>query len=256
VEQVRLFFEAKPGAVFWVFLDEYLVAFEMLHGTVEDSTSPSFRDKNGTLPKARPVRPLGAFFRSEVPELFGTTDSSGFRGTVMRLKGPRNKKENYQIGLALLGGVERRILLQSAADALKYLSPIQLETVFFKLFNDNGCFVTSHRGGSRKRVDICVLDTAATWPIPHFAHAGSSLLIQVKRSLDKVTVEDLRRDYFQKGLYLATLDDRFHAHPALKNETHFIGTEKLRDILQSPAASTTAEWLKKVLGEKCFRFEF
>ena len=161
------------------------------------------------------------------------------------------KKENLEIARALTKS--ERIVLPNIESAIRYLSPIQLETLFFKYFNDNGFIVTSHRGGAKFRIDIEVLENEYLPLLPAF-NTKERVKIQVKRIFDNPK-EIL--EYLKQNIYFFTLSDIKDS--SIVDNPFFIGPHRINQIFNDKddeRAKSTVQWVKAVLGNKIFSYDF
>jgi hypothetical protein len=253
ISQIKLFFESPKDSIYWIFLDEYLLAFEATNKIIDQEFlgefGNEFLDDNLTRPKLRSFSFLKSFSRFDVPELFATTDSSNTRGTILRLN-EKNKLQNLEIARALIS--DKKIKVNTAFEALRYLSPIQLETFFFKLFDSNDQFVTSCRGGSKYSIDIQILPDENNKELLKFFMMGpQGILLQIKRSISLKEGEALLKKY--QHLYLVTLDD--YGSKVVTSDK-FINKIKLEVILTLKESTKAINWLKKILGNSCFEYYF
>lgn len=247
------FFESKKGDIFWIFDDEKISAFELIDDEIFYSKNPLLKAhaKDGYIdPKAKRFKSIKVVNRYDVPELFATLDTSGYRGTTLKLNGLKDKEKNLEIARSIISG--EKISLDLPSDALKYLSPIQLETLVFKLFNDNGYIVTSYRGGAKKIIDLHIIDDGdVSNKIKYFNQ--SEILIQVKRT-KSISESKIIKDYLDKGFYFLTTDDWRGDIPVSRK--YFVGAKELNEILSENKTLSVNKWLKSVLGSKYFEFNF
>lgn len=258
ISQVLEFSKAKKNSVFWIFEDDYIIAFSLLDNDIFDSSEASLISKCDAkiLPKSRKCKFLAAVPRFEMPELFSTLDTSGFRGTIMLLDPGGPKKENIDIGMAILDK-KKTIIISSVEEALRYLSPIQLETAIFKIFNDNKYFVSSHRGGSRKKIDLRILgsvELAKKIPIPCF-NTSKDVLIQVKRNSD-LTPKEIHQKFLSKEIYFVTLDKNTTPPIFSSHQQFYLDSGKISAVINSKVGKSTKGWIKNVLGEIYFSLNF
>ena len=244
------FFNSKIGDIFWIFDDEKISAFELIDEKMFYSKNPLLKDEGEIDPKAKRFKSIEVVNRYDVPELFATLDTSGYRGTTLKLNGLKDKENNLEIAESIISG--EKINLDSPSKALKYLSPIQLETFVFKLFNDNGYIVTSYRGGAKKIIDLHIIDDGdVSNNIKYFNL--KEILIQVKRT-KSISESKITKDYLDKGYYFLTTEDWKGEVPASRD--YFIGAKELNNILSENHTLTVIKWLKRVLGEKYFKYNF
>ena len=249
------FYKSPVGSYFWIFSDTHLLAFEQISDTPfcfpddYDHYNDKYNNPHKTLAKCKKFKDPIIFNRFKVPEIFSTTDSSRIYGTLVLLNEQPPKFENCMIAQAMVSGTP--INVPDVKAALRYLSPIQLETLFFKYFNDNGYIVTSHRGGSKYKVDIEIKDYSLKDSvfIPSF-----QIQIQVKRLFtDYKEIES----YLDKGIYFATLSE-IDLSKLKQNRQFFIGPDQIQKLLlqDNIGAKKTIHWIKEVLGYDYFDFKF
>lgn len=251
------FYSTKENSIFWVFLDSHILSFEQISSVPFEFEHDLYNDKftykkknYNIIAKCKKFKAPKIFLRSEIPEIFSTTDSSGIYGTIQELSEDGMKKENLDIARALIKS--ERIVLPNIESAIRYLSPIQLETLLFKYFNDNGFMVTSHRGGARFRIDIEVLENESLLPLPAF-NTKERVKIQVKRIFDDPN-EILK--YLKQNIYFFTLSDITDS--SIVDNPFFIGPHRINQIFNDndERAKSTVQWVKAVLGNKIFSYDF
>ena len=267
---VREFVTARAGDIFWIFHAENIFAFEILRDDdFRDGDSSLHEDERyfgknklkSTLPKIRDVSLKKTYLRDEVPEIFATTDTSMIMGTLLELAPTGAKAANLEIAEALISDSE--IKITDFRRAVFYLSPIQLETFVFKVFDDLGYVVTSWKGGSKFSVDLRVVGQSGPTQNLWEFDTSKDLKFQIKRTLSNVG-EALR--YLEKGgdIFFLTIDPTLEKKILKASKLQegkydlkrFIGPDQLENFIQTIKSeprfrSSTTRWINAVLKSRC-----
>lgn len=278
LSQAKLFFEAEKGSIFWLYLDNHVVGL-MADDDPNDQGSHVKDElkqnefawpetKLARLPaKCRSFSVKGIFVRNQIPELFATIDSSGSRATITNLScladgDPNpNKLENVEIGNALIRG--KKITVPTFDDSLRYLSPVQLETLIFKLFDGLGFVCSAYRGASKYGTDLIVLSRppgrrSVKSPFP--GRRSLPIAIQVKRTIGISELKKQANDSYNH--FLVTIDGEINRSTPTELEKlcgrKFVITRKSLSVIVASSDSSRAirNWVKGVLGDHVFTFGF
>lgn len=249
---VKTFFDAKLNSIFWIFLDEHILSFKLIDEIAYDVENMPSKlrerakifarfDYNGTKPKIRSFVFLNAYKRTHVPEIFSTTDASNIRGTILKLDHMKevgnDKLENAKIAQALV--TKNPIVISNRFELLRYLSPIQLETFFFKYFDSNEYVVSSCRGGSKFKIDLFV-HPKSNLQNKFFNQTNDGIEIQIKRSFLLQNVRDFLKSH--NTAYLICLNDIDF------EDGRLIDGKKLRSIIADRTFDRAFEWVYQVLA--------
>ena len=245
---IREFIVAPKGSIFWIFDQDDLLAFEAVDDAVHDNTKfddihldKQGKEKARTLAKARFFKCLRIVKRWEVPDIFATTDSSGFQGTVLALRSP-SKRANLEIAEAIVSG--EPLVVSDNLSLLDYLSPIQLETFFFKFFDSAGYHVSGYRGASKRKVDLQIrrLEADLSSKCGPF-NVGEKTELQIKRTYhgDRAYVQS----YLSEEIYFVTLSEL--REPWKLSDPFLIDREALGDVVASRDAACAIEWARASL---------
>ncbi|MBC7753698.1 MAG: hypothetical protein H7Z71_05640 [Moraxellaceae bacterium] len=260
----RNFFGAKNGDILWVFTETNIFAFELLEDKTYDADSDELikptdiPDCLGLLPdypklrKAKlAITPLKRF-EYTVPEIFLSTDTSGIYGTIRLLDGDRDA--NSKIGTSLV--TSKKIKPSSNFEILDFLSPTQLETFLFKVFDSNDFFVSSCKGASRSQIDLHIFPKEQTISLGGLTvDINDGLLLQVKRRItSEDAIEFLKNS--DSNIFLFTLSDIGQLGPQnigiasrLIDKSHII-----KNLVDCNEVEKAMAWAKKILGSRCFDF--
>lgn len=128
--------------------------------------------------------------------------------------------------------------------SLDVLSPVEFETLVAKLFEEAGCFVPAHRGGTGEAVDLFVdTQTIAAAVLP--LKTNDVISVQVKLHLPS-SVADLRAWLQKSDRHWLILNDNVS-----ESQRHSFGVTSPRVLDQSWTKSllsrsqTTSKWLKR-----------
>jgi hypothetical protein len=181
--QIELFYSLKKNledSYFWVFQNDKIYAFKGEDLDVKDGREFMI-DYNGSRPKSIAVKLVKIFNKIELPEFFSNINSNQKynRGTIAEfpINGPENK-----FATSLING---NILDINRSNFYQYLSPIEFETLVFLIFNQNGNYCSSFRGGTLKDYDLRVTINnnlnPSLLPITNGTH-----WIQIKKKLGNI----------------------------------------------------------------------
>lgn len=234
-----------------VTIDEGYVWFYEPSGPVQmmDDDKSSVRQEKGQdwfdWPKAFPIKLLAKKHVKDVPLVLSSMKVNKWMsmGTFREIE--RTRGGTYLGNIAAIESVLKTWQHNFPVDPLDCLSSIEFETLIAKILEEHGCFVPAYKGGFLKDVDLIAkpkeTKSIAGMPI----EAGKNIAFQLKLSLDRRLLNDLRKERVN---YLIGLNDDASMNRNFANSELYhlcFGRTWLQKALwQSPLAS---EWLRQSL---------
>jgi hypothetical protein len=204
--QIKLFFGLEKNIdeiYFWIFHNEFIYAFKGHDLNVKDGED-FMTDENGSKPKSISVTHFKKFKKIELPEFFSNINSNQKynRGTIAELS---NSEKKFATAL-----ITEAPISVDKNNFHEYLSPVEFETLIFLIFNQNGNYCSSFRGGTLKDYDLRISINIPIKPIQQGNH-----LIQVKKKAERP------KDF--KGYIINTEENKF--------DRQILGIDWVRNIV-------------------------
>jgi len=144
---------------FWIFFKSEIYCFSPLKnqiftgGEEPQSNKNSWREGKASIKKNIECKLIRKFLKIELPEVFSNINSNQKynRKTIAVLENVEN-----EIAERLVDDKEINIDMTDTSQVLKYMSPMEFETLCFLIFNSKGSWASSYRGGTLKNYDIRV----------------------------------------------------------------------------------------------------
>lgn len=176
LEQIKTFYklsDLNEEVFFWSFYEDIIICFEPISLNIIDGPE-EFIDKNGSYPKSIQCIIRNVYNKIDLPEIFSNINSNQRynRGTISELSGLDN-----EIAKSLLKNKKIKI---NNDNIIKYLSPMEFETLLFMIFSNEKVLCSSYRGGTLKDYDLRIKVNQEFHGIPQ-----GSYWIQVKMK-DKI----------------------------------------------------------------------
>jgi len=132
---------------FWIFHKDDIYIYKPIEKAKSPNELPA-RENYKIIPKIRKSKLLKTLKKEDCPEILSTLSANQAynRKTIEKFTG--NIK---QIADSIILGEKLKIKTE---DRLNYLSPVQFETLIFLIFHHTDIYVSTHRGGTKKWIDL------------------------------------------------------------------------------------------------------
>lgn len=152
IKQIEDFFSVKGNSIetyFWMFFKDEVLCFKPISGDIYDGQD-YLKDKNDSFPKTIDAELKFSLKKHKLPEVFANINSyqKYNRITIKIFDGSEE-----EIAKSL---INKKKITIAKDNYFEYLSPIELETLIFLIFNYNNSLCSSFRGGTLKDFDLKV----------------------------------------------------------------------------------------------------
>lgn len=201
---------------FWIFEGEDIYVFKGVDLNPKDGTE---KDSKGSYPKYIEAKLYNQYKKINLPEFFSNINSNQKynRGTIGILS-----KAEADFATALVTNEKTNVTRNNFHE---YLSPIEFETVIFQIFNRNGNFCSTIRGGTLKDYDLKV---KVNNPFSDFLKG--TFWLQLKNKTEKKTQPE--------NCYL------IHSQKISGKNERVFGIEWIREQIEKD--ELIKEWLKEM----------
>lgn len=260
--QVSNFFNVKETSnenYFWIFYKDKVYCYKPISGIIYNGGDKypflikhNKKDGKKYLPKSMDVKLNKEYKKHELPEIFANTNSNQHynRGTIAKLGGKQEEIANNLIN-------NKKILI-SKDNYLDYLSPIEFETLIFLIFNYDGSYCSSFRGGTLKDFDLKV---SLLQKFPHLLNNNIDCTkikwIQVKKKdYDKDKEEEINGEFKKLKEELENYNDRLLIYLGKNDviQNRILGKEWLTNTINE--RKDIQGWLKNMTFKNYELFNF